>query len=262
MCARRCLPYLPALLGPASAYLGDGKGNVSSRPCPGMGAGPGRGSRSRAGVIRVKQRASAPNSSDCSWVVLRRAPARESGWLRGWAQGSRPSPLPLDGAYLLRGAAGLGRAQGCARPLWGGPRQAPGSGCPRTGRDSEEIGALSLAGQGVVVGAGVPLLCRLPFTVPPWTPGAFLFSADPLKPDPPPLPWVRAPGGGEMPLHPVTWALGSPAPVTVTSGPGPGYSTSNANSGELISPGGGSWNLSEAAGSHVTAARTMGKGDA
>lgn len=66
--------YLPAPLGWAKAHLGDGKGSVSSRPCAGMGVGPGLSSRSRAGVIRVKQRGSAPNSKACSCAVLRGVP--------------------------------------------------------------------------------------------------------------------------------------------------------------------------------------------
>lgn len=61
-------------LGWAKAHLGDGKGTVSSRPCAGMGVGQGPSNRSRAGVIRVKQRGSAPNSNACSCAVLREVP--------------------------------------------------------------------------------------------------------------------------------------------------------------------------------------------
>lgn len=67
-------PPPPAPLGWAKEHLGDGKSIVSSRPCAGMGVGPGLGNRSRAGVIRVKQRESAPNSNACNFAVLRGVP--------------------------------------------------------------------------------------------------------------------------------------------------------------------------------------------
>ena len=145
--ARLRRPHSPHPQVRACAHLGCGKGTKSSRPCAGIGADDRAGSKSnRAGVFRVKQRESAPNSSACSWAVLRGSPEREGACAvrfsgRGWAGvcGSRAATRlgPCPGkAYHFHGAAGSGLAQAGARPPPEGPRPRPGSPSLRSGRGS------------------------------------------------------------------------------------------------------------------------------
>lgn len=97
-------PHSPRPQGRARAHLGCGKGTESSWPCAGIGVGPRGGSRSSAGVIRVKQRESAPNSSACSWAVLSGAPATGgacAALLQRRRSGGRGQPSPPRSAASL-----------------------------------------------------------------------------------------------------------------------------------------------------------------
>lgn len=115
-------------------------------------------------------------------------------------------------------------------------------------------------------GRGIPApLCPLPLTplhgssLDPWSLSLNCGLTPTLQPPSQACMW--APETRDWPPElPGTWAPGSPAPVTVTSGPGPAYSTSSAGSRGLAPPDGGSWNLSEGVGSHITVTRTRERG--
>lgn len=166
------------------AHLGCGNGIESTRPCAGIGTGPCGGNRSRAGVIRVKQRESAPNSSACSWAVLREAP--EDGgrsWLSDWKGGGcfRGQP-PQPGSSLGEGATISAASQGQSKPratpgpLWVVDRQRQEARVPSRAEALWRWG-LSQACWGLGTPALLACCPKHPCKIPTWTVTAFLLGA-------------------------------------------------------------------------------------